>query len=174
MLCQNCGKNEASIHLYANVNGQRKQLDYCQSCYQKLKAQSGNPTNMMAQDPFGFGNLDDLFRQMSRQMQQGNSPYEQTPPTQTGGNGIIGGQPPRNGQAPSGLLGEYGINITQQARDGGIDPVVGRDDEIRRVIEILNRRTKNNPVLIGEPGVGKTAVVEGLAQKLSTVTFLKN
>ena len=144
----------------------RKQLDYCQSCYQKLKAQSGNPTNMMAQDPFGFGNLDDLFRQMSRQMQQGNSPYEQTPPTQTGGNGIIGGQPPRNGQAPSGLLGEYGINITQQARDGGIDPVVGRDDEIRRVIEILNRRTKNNPVLIGEPGVGKTAVVEGLAQKI--------
>lgn len=97
---------------------------------------------MMAQDPFGFGNLDDLFRQMSRQMQQGNSFYEQTPPTQTGGNGIIGGQPPRNGQAPSGLLGEYGINITQQARDGGIDPVVGRDDEIRRVIEILNRRTK--------------------------------
>ena len=166
MLCQNCGKNEASIHLYANVNGQRKQLDYCQSCYQKLKAQSGNPTNMMAQDPFGFGNLDDLFRQMSRQMQQGNSPYEQTPPTQTGGNGIIGGQPPRNGQAPAGLLGEYGINITQQARDGGIDPVVGRDDEIRRVIEILNRRTKNNPVLIGEPGVGKTAVVEGLAQKI--------
>lgn len=166
MLCQNCGKNEASIHLYANVNGQRKQLDYCQSCYQKLKAQSGNPTNMMAQDPFGFGNLDDLFRQMSRQMQQGNSPYEQTPPTQTGGNGIIGGQPPRNGQAPSGLLGEYGINITQQARDGAIDPVVGRDDEIRRVIEILNRRTKNNPVLIGEPGVGKTAVVEGLAQKI--------
>lgn len=166
MLCQNCGKNEASIHLYANVNGQRKQLDYCQSCYQKLKAQSGNPTNMMAQDPFGFGNLDDLFRQMSRQMQQGNSFYEQTPPTQTGGNGIIGGQPPRNGQAPSGLLGEYGINITQQARDGGIDPVVGRDDEIRRVIEILNRRTKNNPVLIGEPGVGKTAVVEGLAQKI--------
>jgi ATP-dependent Clp protease ATP-binding subunit ClpE len=166
MLCQNCGKNEASIHLYANVNGQRKQLDYCQSCYQKLKNQSGNQTNMMAQDPFGFGNLDDLFRQMSRQMQQGGSQYEQTPPTQTGGNGIMGGQPPRNGQSPSGLFGEYGINITQQARDGGIDPVVGRDDEIRRVIEILNRRTKNNPVLIGEPGVGKTAVVEGLAQKI--------
>ena len=80
MLCQNCGKNEASIHLYASVNGQRKQLDYCQSCYQKLKAQSGNAAAAMAQDPFGFGNLDDLFRQMSRQMQQGNSPYEQTPP----------------------------------------------------------------------------------------------
>lgn len=78
MLCQNCGKNEASIHLYASVNGQRKQLDYCQSCYQKLKAQSGNAAAAMAQDPFGFGNIDDLFRQMSRQMQQGNTPYEQT------------------------------------------------------------------------------------------------
>ncbi|MFS0936480.1 ATP-dependent Clp protease ATP-binding subunit [Enterococcus casseliflavus] len=166
MLCQNCGKNEASIHLYASVNGQRKQLDYCQSCYQKLKAQSGNATAAMAQDPFGFGNIDDLFRQMSRQMQQGNTPYEQTPPTQTGGNGFVGGQPPRNNQAPAGLLGEYGINITQMARDGEVDPVVGRDSEIKRVIEILNRRTKNNPVLIGEPGVGKTAVVEGLAQKI--------
>ena len=166
MLCQNCGKNEASIHLYANVNGQRKQLDYCQSCYQKLKAQSGNAAAAMPQDPFGFGNLDDLFRQMSRQMQQGNTPYEQNPPTQTGGNGFVGGQPPRNNQAPAGLLGEYGINITQMARDGEVDPVVGRDSEIKRVIEILNRRTKNNPVLIGEPGVGKTAVVEGLAQKI--------
>jgi ATP-dependent Clp protease ATP-binding subunit ClpE len=103
---------------------------------------------------------------MSRQMQQGNPPYEQTPPTQTGGNGFVGGQPPRNNQAPAGLLGEYGINITQMARDGEVDPVVGRDSEIKRVIEILNRRTKNNPVLIGEPGVGKTAVVEGLAQKI--------
>ncbi|MUN73482.1 AAA domain-containing protein [Enterococcus casseliflavus] len=166
MLCQNCGKNEASIHLYASVNGQRKQLDYCQSCYQKLKAQSGNAAAAMAQDPFGFGNIDDLFRQMSRQMQQGNTPYEQTPPTQTGGNGFVGGQPPRNNQATAGLLGEYGINITQMARDGEVDPVVGRDSEIKRVIEILNRRTKNNPVLIGEPGVGKTAVVEGLAQKI--------
>lgn len=166
MLCQNCGKNEAFIHLYASVNGQRKQLDYCQSCYQKLKAQSGNAAAAMAQDPFGFGNIDDLFRQMSRQMQQGNTPYEQTPPTQTGGNGFVGGQPPRNNQAPAGLLGEYGINITQMARDGEVDPVVGRDSEIKRVIEILNRRTKNNPVLIGEPGVGKTAVVEGLAQKI--------
>lgn len=166
MLCQNCGKNEATIHLYANVNGQRKQLDYCQSCYQKLKNQQGGQT-MMAQDPFGFGSLDDLFLQMSRQMQQGQSPYEQTPPTQTGGNNFNGGQPPRRPSGGAeGLLGEYGINITQQARDGGVDPVVGRDEEIQRVIEILNRRTKNNPVLIGEPGVGKTAVVEGLAQKI--------
>ncbi|MHC5226870.1 ATP-dependent Clp protease ATP-binding subunit [Enterococcus sp. LJL99] len=167
MMCQNCQQNNATIHLYATVNGQRKQLDYCQSCYQKLKAQANNtqPT-MSQQDPFGFGSLDDLYRSLSRQMQQQENPYNQVPPTQFGGsNGINGGQPPRNNQG-NGLLDEYGINITEAARNGDVDPVIGRDEEIKRVIEILNRRTKNNPVLIGEPGVGKTAVVEGLAQKI--------
>jgi ATP-dependent Clp protease ATP-binding subunit ClpB len=63
-------------------------------------------------------------------------------------------------------LEKYGIDLTRQARDGKLDPVIGRDAEIRRVIQVLSRRTKNNPVLIGEPGVGKTAVVEGLAQRI--------
>ncbi|MDR0944786.1 MAG: ATP-dependent Clp protease ATP-binding subunit, partial [Bifidobacteriaceae bacterium] len=63
-------------------------------------------------------------------------------------------------------LSQYGIDLTAQARDGKLDPVIGRDAEIRRVIQVLSRRTKNNPVLIGEPGVGKTAVVEGLAQRI--------
>src|SRR6201984_1063294 len=63
-------------------------------------------------------------------------------------------------------LEKYGIDLTGQARDGKLDPVIGRDAEIRRVIQVLSRRTKNNPVLIGEPGVGKTAVVEGLAQRI--------
>ena len=164
MLCQNCHENEATIHLYANVNGQRKQLDYCQNCYQKLKNQAGGAPQMAGNDPFGFGSLDDLFRSMSQQMQQRQGAADQTPPTQFGGGNGINNQPPQNNGG--GLLGEYGINITGLAREGNIDPVVGRDDEIQRVIEILNRRTKNNPVLIGEPGVGKTAVVEGLAQKI--------
>jgi len=63
-------------------------------------------------------------------------------------------------------LEKYGIDLTHRARDGQLDPVIGRDAEIRRVIQVLTRRTKNNPVLIGEPGVGKTAVVEGLAQRI--------
>ena len=63
-------------------------------------------------------------------------------------------------------LERYGIDLTQQARDGKLDPVIGRDEEIRRAIQILLRRTKNNPVLIGEPGVGKTAIAEGLAQRI--------
>ncbi|HET9080454.1 MAG TPA: ATP-dependent chaperone ClpB [Trebonia sp.] len=63
-------------------------------------------------------------------------------------------------------LEKYGVDLTQLARDGKLDPVIGRDSEIRRVVQVLSRRTKNNPVLIGEPGVGKTAVVEGLAQRI--------
>ena len=63
-------------------------------------------------------------------------------------------------------LEKYGVDLTERAREGKIDPVIGRDNEIRRVVQVLSRRTKNNPVLIGEPGVGKTAVVEGLAQRI--------
>src|SRR5258707_7467926 len=63
-------------------------------------------------------------------------------------------------------LKKYTLDLTERARAGKLDPVIGRDDEIRRVIQILQRRTKNNPVLIGEPGVGKTAIVEGLAQRI--------
>jgi len=63
-------------------------------------------------------------------------------------------------------LKKYGVDLTQRAEEGSLDPVIGRDQEIRRVVQVLSRRTKNNPVLIGEPGVGKTAVVEGLAQRI--------
>ena len=65
-----------------------------------------------------------------------------------------------------GALEKYTVDMTERAKNGKLDPVIGRDDEIRRAIQILQRRTKNNPVLIGEPGVGKTAIVEGLAQRM--------
>jgi ATP-dependent Clp protease ATP-binding subunit ClpC len=71
------------------------------------------------------------------------------------------------GEDPDSLLGKHGRNITRLAREGKLDPVVGRDEEIKRMFQILSRRTKNNPALIGEPGVGKTAIVEGLAQKMA-------
>ena len=120
-----------------------------------------NPTN--ASDPFGFGSLDDIFRAMNQGMDQPQQPNAQVPPTQAGRGGNNG----RNGNGGKGLLGQFGVDLTEQARKGQIDPVIGRDKEISRVIEILNRRTKNNPVLIGEAGVGKTAVVEGLALKIA-------
>jgi ATP-dependent Clp protease ATP-binding subunit ClpB len=72
----------------------------------------------------------------------------------------------RNPEATFEALDKYGIDLLKQARKGKMDPVIGRDEEIRRVVRILSRKTKNNPVLIGEPGVGKTAIVEGLAQRI--------
>ncbi|WP_307725296.1 ATP-dependent Clp protease ATP-binding subunit [Lacticaseibacillus rhamnosus] len=166
MLCENRHKNPATIHLSTVVNGTRQEINLCQNCYQLLKKQAGgnmNPTN--ASDPFGFGSLDDIFRAMNQGMDQPQQPNAQVPPTQAGrgGNGNNG----RNGNGGKGLLGQFGVDLTEQARKGQIDPVIGRDKEISRVIEILNRRTKNNPVLIGEAGVGKTAVVEGLALKIA-------
>ncbi|WP_276421646.1 ATP-dependent Clp protease ATP-binding subunit [Lactococcus garvieae] len=166
MLCQNCKINEATIHLYTNVNGQRKQVDLCQNCYQIMK--SGGQESLFA-GATNISNNDDPFNPFPDIFQalHGNDQGRtMTPPTQTGGRGPGGPQNPRGGQTPKGLLEEFGVNITDAARRGEIDPVIGRDSEITRVIEILNRRTKNNPVLIGEPGVGKTAVVEGLAQKI--------
>ena len=79
------------------------------------------------------------------------------------GSGGSGGQ----GRTKTPTLDEFGVNLTQSATDGKLDPVVGRQKEIERVIQILGRRTKNNPVLIGEPGVGKTAIAEGLAQRIA-------
>ncbi len=79
-----------------------------------------------------------------------------------------GGQTASKRHARKGLLETYGIDLTHQARNGELDPVIGRDGQIERMITILSRRTKNNPVLIGEPGVGKTAIVEGLAQRIAS------
>ncbi len=79
------------------------------------------------------------------------------------GSGRVTSQDPESSYQ---ALEKYGIDLTAQAREGRLDPVIGRDSEIRRVVQVLSRRTKNNPVLIGEPGVGKTAVVEGLAQRI--------
>ena len=174
MLCQNCNLNEASIHLYTNVNGNQQQVDLCQNCYKIMKSDPENPLNQFNQTG-GSNFFDDFFSDLNN-FRSSNGDLPNTPPTQEGGNrgnggntqgaGRPGGPRQQAPQQPQGLLEEFGINITDIARRGDIDPVIGRDEEIIRVIEILNRRTKNNPVLIGEPGVGKTAVVEGLAQKI--------
>ncbi|HEK9985198.1 TPA: ATP-dependent Clp protease ATP-binding subunit [Streptococcus equi subsp. zooepidemicus] len=177
MLCQNCNLNESTIHLYTSINGKQRQIDLCQNCYQIMKTDPKNPIlggyngNQKAQQPSQNPFFDDFFGDLNNFRAFGQLPN--TPPTQSGGQhdgGHNGGYRPNQTQptqeASKGLLEEFGINITEMAKRGDIDPVIGRDDEIIRVIEILNRRTKNNPVLIGEPGVGKTAVVEGLAQKI--------
>lgn len=162
MLCQNCNSRPASIHLFAKINGQDREINLCQQCYQELKNQRNQGNNMNNDnndfpdqfgddfsrffDLFGNGNMNPNDRSRDPRMQMGG-----------GGNGSNRGRS---------LLDQYGTDLTALAKKGKIDPVIGRDHEIARVIEILNRRTKNNPVLIGEAGVGKTAVVEGLAQQI--------
>lgn len=110
------------------------------------------------QEPFGFGSFDEIFDMLNGRVNEPQPANQNSKKdSQTGSN---------KGNRRGSLLDEYGINMTDLAKSGKLDPVIGRDQEVSRVIEILNRRTKNNPVLIGEPGVGKTAVVEGLAQAI--------
>ncbi|WP_301048847.1 ATP-dependent Clp protease ATP-binding subunit [Lactobacillus intestinalis] len=159
MLCQNCNKRPAAIHLFTKVNGQSREIDLCQQCYQKLRNEQGN-INMNNNNEF-FGDFDDLFNALNgNNRNAANNMNNNGPEMQMGRGGNGGGQGGRS------LLDQYGTDLTALAKRGKIDPVIGRDQEIARVIEILNRRTKNNPVLIGEAGVGKTAVVEGLAQQI--------
>ncbi|GIN74163.1 ATP-dependent Clp protease ATP-binding subunit ClpE [Bacillus sp. J14TS2] len=145
MLCAKCQANQAKIHLHLNVNGQKQTLPLCQDCYiqekEKLGASMGNPFN-------GFGGLEDLFDNFS----QNNQSHSQ--------------QAAKTSTKQNGFLDQFGRNLNHAAKAGLIDPIIGRDEEIKRTIEILNRRNKNNPVLIGEPGVGKTAIAEGLALKI--------
>ncbi|MCI1910251.1 MAG: AAA family ATPase [Lactobacillus amylovorus] len=163
MLCQNCHERPASIHLFTKVNGQSREINLCQHCYQELRNQQGNLENMNNNNNEFFGDFDDLFNVLNgnnNNAANNNNMGNNDPRMQMGGGNGNGGQGGRS------LLDQYGTDLTALAKKGKIDPVIGRDKEIARVIEILNRRTKNNPVLIGEAGVGKTAVVEGLAQEI--------
>ncbi|GAJ59711.1 ATP-dependent Clp protease [Geobacillus thermoleovorans B23] len=130
-------------------NGEKQQLHLCHECYEKQKQQLSIPMNF-GFSPFSF---DDFFTSPFTAANAGMS----APKT-------MAKRPQSHG---GGFLDQFGRNLTQMAKAGLIDPVIGRDKEIARVIEILNRRNKNNPVLIGEPGVGKTAIVEGLALKIA-------
>lgn len=132
------------------------------------------------EDPFSNNNMDDLFNRFMNSNSQGNSGtkyyingHELTPEElaeyqkeRTAGREVPVEEQTNNNKKDQGVLGKLGRNLTQEARDGLLDPVIGRDQEIQETAEILSRRTKNNPILVGDAGVGKTAVVEGLAQAI--------
>lgn len=155
MNCEKCNQNQATIQLYMNINGKRVEMPLCASCYAEVRNQANYGANEFSGN--GGSPFDDIFRQLSGVANQaGREQRSQSNPqvqTQSAGGG-------------NGLLDEFGTNLTDMAKKDQLDPVIGRDKEIKRMIEILNRRNKNNPVLIGEPGVGKTAVVEGLANAI--------
>src|SRR5690625_4133021 len=146
MKCQQCGVNRANVNMAMQFNNEQMQVHVCNDCFQKIQSQFTDfndffQNNNMFSHPFFQGNM-------------GGQGQSRTTTKQKQGN--------RGG----GLLDELGTNVTDAARNNQIDPVIGRDNEIKRVIETLNRRNKNNPVLIGEPGIGKTAIAEGLALKM--------
>lgn len=156
MLCQNCQEKHAHIQLKVNLNGNQKHLMLCEDCYNKEREKLGSSFGSQMSGFAGFGGspFNDMFKQFSGNMNNnipGHNPA---------------GPAPKNGGSGNGFIDQFGRNLTQIAKTGLIDPVIGRDEEVKRVIEILNRRNKNNPVLIGEPGVGKTAIAEGLALKI--------
>ena len=162
MLCQICQQNQANIMMKFVLNGKEKQLQFCPSCYEKEKqkiATNFAPNNHFGSFPaFNQMPIDELLNNM--QNQTNPSVHDK-----------------QNMNHSNSFLDKVGRNLNQMAKAGLIDPVIGRDEEISRVIEILNRRNKNNPVLIGEAGVGKTAIAEGLASKIedgSVPNKLKN
>ncbi|HBZ10257.1 MAG TPA: ATP-dependent Clp protease ATP-binding subunit [Bacillus bacterium] len=153
MLCSKCNQRNANVHLHVNINGQKQTLALCSTCYADEKQQ----LSAMGGSPFGnqFGGFDDFFKGLPGAGENAFNPNA---------NGNV--QEKTAGRQGGGFLDQFGRNLNDAAKAGLIDPVIGREEEINRVIEILNRRNKNNPVLIGEPGVGKTAIAEGLALKM--------
>ena len=142
--CERCKINDARVRLDQQLaNGQRVQHYFCETCAQELVAgQGGNPFGT----PLGsiFGNA-------------GGTP---------GGNATTATAERQAPRSKTPALDHFGRDLTREAEQGKLDPTAGREREIRRVITVLARRQKNNPVLIGEPGVGKTAIVEGIARRI--------
>lgn len=147
-LCDNCQSREGKIQYKGIVNGQTQEQYLCYTCAKDKSNTLGNPN---------FNNLLSFFNDFFGS--QGNDDFRQP------------NQPNQKVKTRSffsnSVLDKYCRNLNAEAENGSIDPIYGREKEIQRVIHILNRRTKNNPVLIGEPGVGKTAIVEGLALQIN-------
>ncbi|MFK3936435.1 AAA family ATPase [Alkalihalobacillus sp. NPDC078783] len=144
MKCQHCQQRDASVDVKLMINNQARNIQLCGECFQMMQ----QPLNSQG------GSFDDLFKQhfMNQNAENGQGTRQKVKQDQGAGDGF---------------LDQYGRNLTAIAQNGEIDPVIGRDEEVERVIQVLSRRTKNNPVLIGEAGVGKTAIAEGLARRIA-------
>jgi len=161
MKCERCQKNPARVRIDQIVEGRREQHYLCQSCVEELMGAAmeqgglGGP-DMAGGAPFGFTNNNSASAAggASTATAERQAKHSKTP-----------------------TLDQFGRDLTAEAAEGKLDPAAGRERELRRVITVLGRRQKNNPVLIGEPGVGKTAIVEGLAKRIhagNVPAILKN
>ena len=194
-LCSRCGKNVAVIFITKIENGQTKNDGLCLKCARELHIKpvddiigkmglsdedlEGLTGEMMSAlsgvedltpvDEGDEGSDDDgktaTFPFLNRLFGGGNNPDSAPPPPPQENRRNEGQQPQKGGKRK--FLDNYCIDLTRRAKDGKLDRMIGREEELERVIQILNRRQKNNPCLIGEPGVGKTAIAEGLAQRIA-------
>ncbi len=193
MLCERCKKRPAMIYIQSNEGGQTKSKGYCLTCAKELgikpvddmmkqmgiddealkameeQMDSFMQENMGEDGSFNFGNM---FGGMGMGMPGGDfdeEDFEQggSPTIPFGGDDSKDGKKDKKKKNKRKFLEQYCENLTRKASDGKIDNIIGRDDEIYRTIQILCRRQKNNPCLIGEAGVGKTAIAEGIALKIS-------
>src|SRR5438105_2427005 len=151
MKCERCQKNPARVRIDQIVEGRREQHYLCQSCVEELMNAMGQMGGLDGQGmpggaPYGF-------------VSNGNNSASAPGSANT----ATAEQRAKYSKTPT--LDQYGRDLTADAAEGRLDPAAGRQRELRRVITVLGRRQKNNPVLIGEPGVGKTAIVEGLARR---------
>ncbi len=153
--CERCQRNDARVRLDSVVNGRREQHYFCRECAEELL---GGDLNAMG-GAGGFGGFPaGLFGNMAGGA-GGASPFGYQGGTATA-------QRTAEKQSKTPTLDQFGRDLTDEAREGKLDPSAGREREIRRLLTVLGRRQKNNPVLIGEPGVGKTAIVEGIARRI--------
>lgn len=141
MKCQHCQTNDAAVSLNVVVNQHKKHVMLCESCFQELRQTNGKAAPSQS-----------LFGSFMGGQQDDQPHYTQTK---------------EQDHDEDRFLNQFGHNLSHDAQNGDIDPVIGRDQEVERVIQVLSRRTKNNPVLIGEAGVGKTAIAEGLALRIA-------
>jgi ATP-dependent Clp protease ATP-binding subunit ClpC len=154
MRCENCEKNPAQVRFY--IPGSQKPHHLCQPCFDKLMRSQMEQMGEMLGDSFS-GNAPFGFNKNNAAASGGSA-------GQNAANTATAKQQAKYSKTPT--LDQYGRDLTMEAAEGKLDPASGRERELRRVITVLGRRQKNNPVLIGEPGVGKTAIVEGLARRI--------
>ncbi len=164
MLCSRCQKNVAVVFINKFENGKQVNEGLCLSCARELGIKPLD--QMMEQMGLNDADLDELNSEMGEFLSELNLSDSMTMPPNLPGEPVKSEKPPKQRTKENrkkSLLESYGTNLTQKAREGQLDVVIGREKELERVVHILNRRTKNNPVLLGEPGVGKTAVAEAVA-----------